>query len=148
MRVNWFPRSKRSLELISFRKKQNSCWVLPTQCKSSETFFQRSIFFKASSFRIVQPRRKGYIQLDEWRKNFPACENHVPEIWSKRKKKKKRELWIQPPYWYFCRKFVFVMYNFFCFGPTASKYICLSNSMLLFYLIYLFIYFGVKSNVI
>ena len=67
----------------------------------------------------------------------------IPSLWKPRarklkqkREKKKRKHWIQTPYWYFCRKCIFALYDFFCFcfGHSASKSIWLSNSILLFFM--------------
>ena len=107
-------------------------------------------FLRAPSFRIGwKSQSKGYIQLKEW-KIIPSLRKPRAGNLKQKKEKKKRELWIQTPYWsfYFKKLFLYCTTFFIRFGPTVicpfdfpilSFYFILYlgfNQMLCFYLNY------------
>ena len=114
------------------------------ESKSWETFFSwrkdsrrnltKNIRFLRVPFSKLSRNREKKINLTGIKKKIILTrENHVPEIWIK-ERKKKRELWIQTPYWYFCKRWFFVMYKFSLYRSNVAKFIWLSNSILLFYI--------------
>ena len=57
----------------------------------------------------------GKIQQLETKRKLNQPVKTSPQEFEAKERKKKRELCIQIPYWYFCKKFFFVMYNFSLF---------------------------------